>query len=99
MKLKFYLVIVVQNLNLLKTCKKIQMEIYYQLEGVIMSNFFDGWYDETPLKNQELQVKYGLNKEFINLLFTENLTPAQHERLDILHHGTEEQIKKLAESK
>ena len=63
-----------------------------------MAHFFDGWYDETPLQNQEWQVKYGLRKEFIDLLFTENLTPEQRHRLDILHHGTEEQIKQLAES-
>ena len=56
-------------------------------------------YDETPIENQEWQVKYGLNREFITLLFTENLTPEQRHRLDILHHGTEEQIKQLAETK
>lgn len=56
-------------------------------------------YDETPLKNQELQVKYGLHGEFIDLLFTKNLSPEQRRRLDILHHGTEEQIKQLAENK
>lgn len=64
-----------------------------------MSDFFDGWYDETALENQEWQIKYGLRAEFINLLITENLTPEQHHRLDILHHGTEEQIKQLSESK
>ena len=59
----------------------------------------DCWYDETPLENQELQLKYGLRKEYIELNDTENLTPEQHHRLDILHHGTEEQIKQLAETK
>ena len=56
-------------------------------------------YDETSIENQELQVKYGLNREFIDLLFTKELTPEQRRRLDILHHGTEDQIKQLAESK
>lgn len=59
----------------------------------------DCWYDETPLENQELQLKYGLRKEYIELNDTEHLTPEQRHRLDILHHGTEEQIKQLAESK
>ena len=63
-----------------------------------MAHFFEGWYDETPLQNQEWQFKYGLKKEFITLLFSEKLTPEQRRRLDILHHGTEEQIKQLAES-
>ncbi len=57
------------------------------------------WYDETPLKNQESQLKHGLRKEYIELNGTENLTPEQRNRLDILHHGTEEQIKQLAETK
>lgn len=63
-----------------------------------MSDFFEGHYDETPVENQKLQLKYGLRKEFINLLITEQLTPEQRHRLDILHHGTEEQIKQLAEN-
>lgn len=62
-----------------------------------MSDFFEGWYDETPIENQKWQFKYGLHKEFIKLLITENLTTEQHRRLYILHHGTEEQIKQLAE--
>lgn len=56
-------------------------------------------YDETPLKNQELQIKYKLREKFIELQLTENLSQEQREHLDILHHGTEEQIKQLAESK
>ena len=56
-------------------------------------------YDETPIENQKLQFKYGFHEEFIDLLFNLNLTPEQRERLDILHHGTEEQIKQLAQSK
>lgn len=64
-----------------------------------MDHFFPGWYDETSLENQEWQIKYGLRAEFIDLLITENLTPEQRYRLDILHHGTEEQIKQLAENK
>ncbi|MBP5603640.1 MAG: hypothetical protein J6X78_13035 [Treponema sp.] len=56
----------------------------------------DVYYDETPLENQELQLKYNLRREFIELNETENLTPEQRYRLDILHHGTEEQIKQLA---
>lgn len=64
-----------------------------------MAHFFPGWYDETPLENQEWQGKYNLHKEYIQLLITENLTPEQRRRLDILHHGTEEEIKQLAESK
>ena len=52
----------------------------------------DVYYDETPLENQE----YNLRREFIELNETENLTPEQCCRLDILHHGTEEQIKQLA---
>ena len=63
---------------------------------MIMSDFFEGWYDETPLQNQKLQEKYNLHKEYIHLLITENLTPEQRHRLDILHHGTEAQIKQLA---
>lgn len=59
----------------------------------------DCWYDETPLENQELQLKYSLRKEYIELNDTERLTPEQRRRLDILHHGTEEQIKQLAETK
>ncbi len=59
----------------------------------------DCWYDETPIENQKWQFKYGLKKEFIDLLFAKELTPEQRRRLDILHHGTEEQIKQLAESK
>lgn len=51
-----------------------------------MSDFFEGWYDETPIENQKWQFKYGLHKEFIKLLITENLTTKQHRRLDILHH-------------
>lgn len=62
-----------------------------------MSDFFEGHYDETPIENQKWQFKYGLKKEFITLLFTEKLTTEQRYRLDILHHGTEEQIKKLTE--
>ena len=61
-----------------------------------MSDFFEGHYDETPVENQKFQLKYGLREEFIDLLITENLTPEQRRRLDILHHGTEEQIKQLA---
>ena len=56
-------------------------------------------YDETPIENQKWQFKYGLKKEFIDLLFAKELSPEQRRRLDILHHGTEEQIKQLAESK
>ena len=56
----------------------------------------DVYYDETPLENQKFQLKYGLREEFIDLLITENLTSEQRHRLDILHHGTEEQIKQLA---
>lgn len=56
-------------------------------------------YDETPLKNQELQLRYKLRKEYLELQLNKNLTSEQQERLDILHHGTEEQIKQLAESK
>ena len=63
-----------------------------------MGHFFSGWYDETPLKNQEWQIKYGLRKEFIHLLINEDITPEQRKLLDILHHGTEEQIKQLAEN-
>lgn len=63
-----------------------------------MAHFFEGWYDETPIENQKWQFKYGLKKEFITLLFTEKPTPRQRRRLDILHHGTEEQIKQLAEN-
>ncbi|MBR1403471.1 MAG: hypothetical protein IJ558_04785 [Treponema sp.] len=60
----------------------------------------DGWYDETPLENQKWQLKYGLRKEYIELNdSSKDLTPEQRQRLDILHHGTEEQIKQLAESK
>lgn len=62
-----------------------------------MTNFFEGHYDETPVENQKWQFKYGLKKEFVTLLFTEKLTPEQRHRLDVLHHGTEEQIKHLAE--
>ena len=54
-------------------------------------------YDETPIVNQELQFKYGLKKEFIRLQRNWNLTEEESEHLDILHHGTEEQIKQLAE--
>lgn len=61
-----------------------------------MSDFFEGHYDETSVENQKFQLKYGLREEFIDLLITENLTPEQRRRLDILHHGTEEQIKQLA---
>jgi hypothetical protein len=64
-----------------------------------MAHFFPGWYDETSLENQEWQIKYGLRAEFIDLLITENITPEQRHRLDILHHGTEEQIKQLSETK
>lgn len=64
-----------------------------------MSEFFDGWYDETPVKNQELQGKYNLRQEYIELLFTKDITPEQRQYLDILHHGTEEEIKKLAYEK
>lgn len=63
-----------------------------------MAHFFEGWYDETPIENQKWQFKYGLKKKFITLLFTEKPTPRQRRRLDILHHGTEEQIKQLAEN-
>ena len=56
----------------------------------------DVYYDETPVENQKFQLKYGLREEFIDLLITENLTSEQRHRLDILHHGTEEQIKQLA---
>ena len=56
-------------------------------------------YDENPQENIRWQFKYGLHEEFIDLLFTKELTPEQRSRLDILHHGTEEQIKQLAESK
>lgn len=56
----------------------------------------DVYYDETPLENQELQLKYNLRREFIELNETKNLTPEQRRCLDILHHGTEEQIKQLA---
>ena len=61
-----------------------------------MSDFFEGHYDETPIENQKWQFKYVLKKDFRSLLFTENLTPEQRHWLDILHHGTEEQIKQLA---
>jgi len=50
-------------------------------------------YDETPIENQKWQFKYGLKKEFIDLLFTEKLTLEQCRRLDVLHHGTEGQIR------
>ena len=63
---------------------------------MIMSDFFEGWYDETPLQNQKLQEKYNLHKEYIHFLITENLTSEQRHRLDILHHGTEAQIKQLS---
>lgn len=63
-----------------------------------MSDFFEGHYDETPVENQKFQLKYGLREEFIDLLITQNLTPERQHRLDILHHGTEEQIKQLAET-
>lgn len=56
--------------------------------NVVLSDFFDGWYDETALENQKWQIKYGLRAEFINLLITKSLTPEQRKRLDILHHGT-----------
>ena len=56
-------------------------------------------YDETPIENQELQFKYGLKKEFCRLQRKMDLTDEERERLDILHHGTEEQIKQLAEIK
>ncbi len=59
----------------------------------------DAWYDETPIQNQNWQLKYGLRKEFCILNLSEELTPEQHKRLDILHHGTEEQIRELAEKK
>ena len=49
----------------------------------------DVYYDETPLENQEWQLKYNLRREFIELNETENLTPEQRHRLDILHHATE----------
>ena len=56
----------------------------------------DVYYDETPLENQEWQLKYNLRREFMELNRTQNLTSEQRHRLDILHHGTEEQIKQLA---
>ena len=56
-------------------------------------------YDETPIENQELQFKYGLKKEFCRLQCKTNLTDEERKRLDILHHGTEEQMKQLAENK
>lgn len=56
-------------------------------------------YDETPIENQKLQFKYGLKKDFFQLQRKINLSTEERTRLDILHHGTEEQIKKLAESK
>jgi len=56
-------------------------------------------YDETPINNQEWQFKYGLKREFYRLQCNMNLTDEERKRLDILHHGTEEQIKQLAESK
>lgn len=56
-------------------------------------------YDETPIENQELQFKYGLKKEFCRLQRKTNLTDEERKRLDILHHGTEEQMKQLAEKK
>lgn len=56
-------------------------------------------YDETPIENQKLQFKYDLKREYYQLQSNLNLTPEQRERLDILHHGTEDQIKQLAQSK
>lgn len=64
-----------------------------------MADFFEGWYDETPLANQVWQGKYNMHKEYIQLLTTRNITFEQRKRLDILHHGTEDQIKQLAENK
>lgn len=52
-------------------------------------------YDETPIENQEWQFKYGLKKEFCRLQRKMDLTEEERKRLDILHHGTEEQIKQL----
>lgn len=52
-------------------------------------------YDETPIENQEWQFKYGLKKEFCRLQRKMDLTDEERKRLDILHHGTEEQIKQL----
>lgn len=57
------------------------------------------WYDETPLENQNWQLKYGLRGEFIDLNGNLNITPEEWKRLDILHHGTEDQIRQLAENK
>lgn len=59
----------------------------------------DDYYDETPIINQEWQVKYGLRKEYIELNETQNLSTEQQVRLDILHNGTEEQIKQLSEER
>ena len=50
------------------------------------------------IENQKLQFKYGLKKEFCRLQCNMNLSNEEKKRLDILHHGTEEQIKQLAES-
>lgn len=55
-------------------------------------------YDETLIENQELQFKYGLKKEFCRLQCKMDLTDEERKRLDILHHGTEQQIKLLAEN-
>lgn len=57
------------------------------------------WYDETPLENQDWQLKYGLRREFIDLNGNLNITPEERKRLEILHHGTEDQIRQLAENK
>ena len=51
------------------------------------------------IENQKLQFKYGLKKEFCRLQCNMNLSNEEKKRLDILHHGTEEQITQLAESK
>ena len=88
------------NKCVLKFAYVLDMLIIYRhyRRGVVVADFFDGWYDETPIENQNWQCKYNLRKEFIDLLFTKELSPEQRRRLDILHHGTEEEIKKLAET-
>jgi uncharacterized protein YsxB (DUF464 family) len=55
-------------------------------------------YDETPIENQKLQFKYGLKTEFCRLQCKMDLSDEEQKHLDILHHGTEEQIKQLAEN-
>ncbi len=37
----------------------------------------DTWYDETPVENQNLQLKYGLGGEFIDLNGNFNITPEE----------------------